>query len=71
MRRETITQTDGPIGVEVSIRAGVVRLYTKVDGPVFLSNCLQLPRDDFRALVETLTQSLHRLDSADATGTPS
>ncbi len=69
MRRERLALTEAPRAVDVSIRNGVVRIYTRIEGPVFLRNCVELPRDDFRALVAALTEALQRLDRSTASDT--
>jgi hypothetical protein len=60
----TVTSGTDRLGVELAIRNGVVRLYTRVDGPTFVSNAVRLPLDDFRDLVEHLTAGLRTLEAA-------
>ena len=50
------------LGVELIIREERARFYVRVERDVFLSNCVRLPLQDFRDLLEAMQDALQQLE---------
>ena len=52
----------GGLRVEVVVRDERLRCYVRVERDVFLSNCVRLPLQDFRDVLEAMQDALQQLE---------